>query len=76
MKSVRFKENDRGGAWRKGEKAWIVRQLSSKPLAQDDIYLVARITGQRHPLEVILDETKLYWCVGSDIEPWNQLALF
>jgi hypothetical protein len=63
MNLVRFKENERGGAWRKGEIAEIIRQISRKPLAQDDIYIVGK-------------GDKQYWCVGSDVDPWNQLSLF
>jgi len=72
---VRFLKDERGGSWRKGDKAWIVRTLAAKPQAQDDIYLVAKVKGQRNPWEMIVGDN-LYWCVGSDIEPFNQLAIF
>jgi hypothetical protein len=61
--TVRFREHDRGGAWKKNELAQISRVLSRKPRATDDIYLVEK-------------SGKLYWCVGADIESFNQLSLF
>jgi hypothetical protein len=61
---VRFVKNARHDEWRKGDIGIVDGVVALKPQAQDDVYLVR------------LSDGKQIWCVGSDVDLWDQLQLF
>lgn len=64
MTTVRFLADCRDGiSWFKGDEGEIVKQLTAKPQATSDIYLV-EVRNQK------------VWATDDDFIRWNQLRLF